>query len=73
MPSQKLTPCPVCKTAEFISVFTVDDDVPRLRYDVECNKCGTRAYYAGGSEEEAIAEWNRSMERANRRAWEKAK
>ena len=70
MSSQKLTPCPVCKTAEYISVFAVDDDVPRLRYDVECNKCGTRAYYAGGSEEEAIAEWNRSMERANRRAVE---
>jgi hypothetical protein len=72
MPSE-LKSCPVCHTAEYISVFPVDDDVPRLRYDVECNNCGTRAYYAGGSEEEAIAEWNRSMERANRRAGEEKK
>lgn len=68
--TSELTPCPVCKTAKYISVFAVDDDVPRLRYDVECNNCGTRAYYAGGTEEEAIAEWNRSMERSNRSARE---
>lgn len=72
MPSE-LTPCPVCKTTEYISVFTVDDDVPRMRYDVECNNCGTRAYNAGSTKEEAIAAWNRSMERANRRAGEATK
>lgn len=51
-------PCPFCNTDEFISVFPVDDDVPRLRYDVECNNCGRRVYFAGSDEKTAIERWN---------------